>query len=376
MKNKFQIAVALVALTSVAAPVNAQVKGDKIPGSYVCVFKNEAVARGNVPNEANRIAQENGGQINHIYTVALRGFAANFSARAMENLTAKNPNIAYCEQDQFMAVAQFAANGKPSGGGTTTTPQPAQELPWGIARVGGGTSGPFATAWVIDSGIDLKHPDLNVDTTRSKSFLGGRTTPQDQNGHGTHVAGTIAARDNLIGVVGVAPGALVVSVRVLDGSGSGTTTGVIAGVDYVARYGRPGDVASMSLGGGISPTLDNAVVVAAAGGVRFAIAAGNANANASNYSPARANGPNVFTVSAFGIGDQRASYSNFGNPPIDYAEPGSAIKSTWLNGGYNTISGTSMAAPHLAGLLLQGPVRSGGNVSGDPDGIADVIGVK
>lgn len=376
MKTKLQATAALIAFISASAPVYAQVKGDKIPGSYVCVFKAEAVARGNVQNEANRVAQENGGQINHIYTVALRGFAANLPPQAVENLLAKNPNIAYCEQDQVVAVAQFVANGKPGGGGTTTTVQPPQETPWGVARVGGGTSGTFATAWVIDSGIDLKHPDLNVDTTRSSSFLGRRTTPQDQNGHGTHVAGTIAARDNLIGVVGVAPGAPVVSVRVLDGSGSGTVTGVIAGVDFVAQYGRPGDVASMSLGGGISPTLDNAVIAAAAGGVRFAIAAGNANANANNYSPARANGPNVFTVSAFGIGDQRASYSNFGNPPIDYAEPGSAIKSTWLNGGYNTISGTSMAAPHLAGLLLQGLVRSGGNVSGDPDGIADVIGVK
>lgn len=376
MKTKFQIAVALVALTSVAAPVNAQVKGDKISGSYICVFKQEAVARGNVQNEANRVAQENGGQINHIYTVALRGFAANFSARAVENLMAKNPNIASCEEDQVMAVAQFFGNAKPGGGGTTITPQPAQATPWGIARVGGGISGTFATAWVIDSGIDLTHPDLNVDTLLSRSFLGRRTTPQDQNGHGTHVAGTIAARDNLIGVIGVAPGAPVVSVRVLDGSGSGTTAGVIAGVDYVAQYGRAGDVASMSLGGGISSTLDNAVVAAAARGVRFAIAAGNANANANNYSPARANGLNVFTVSAFEVGGQRASYSNFGNPPIDFAQPGSGIRSTWLNGGYNTISGTSMAAPHLAGLLLQGPIRSGGNVLGDPDGIADVIGVK
>jgi len=374
MNLKQQTAAVALSLIAITTPVCAQVKGEKIPGSYVCVFKKEAVARGNVPAEASRIVQASGGQINHIYTVALRGFAANMPLRAIENITANYPNIAYCEQDQVMSLAQFVTNNKPSK--STTTAQPAQETPWGVARVGGGTSGTFATAWVIDSGIDLTHPDLNVDTLRSKSFLGSRTTPQDQNGHGTHVAGTIAALNNLTGVVGVAPGAAVVSVRVLDGNGSGTMSGVIAGVDYVAQYGRPGDVANMSLGGGISPTLDDAVVNASAGGVRFTIAAGNSNAHASNYSPARANGPNIFTVSAFGIGDVRASYSNFGNPPIDYAEPGSAIKSTWLSGGYKTISGTSMAAPHLAGLLLQGPVRNGGNMSGDPDGIADVIGVK
>ena len=139
---------------------------------------------------------------------------------------------------------------------------------------------------------------------------------------------------------------------------------------------RPGDVANMSLGGGVSTALDTAVVNAAGSGVRFALAAGNESDNANNHSPARANGPNVYTVSAFAVGDIWASYSNFGNPPIDYAEPGSSIKSTWLNGGYATISGTSMATPHLAGLLLAGAVRSGGVVSGDPDGNPDVIGVK
>ncbi len=191
-----------------------------------------------------------------------------------------------------------------------------------------------------------------LDAGRSRSFLGGTTTPQDQNGHGTHVAGTIAAYDNAFGVIGVAPGARVVAVRVLDRRGSGSNSGVIAGVDYVAANGRPGDVANMSLGGGISQALDTAVVNAAAGGVKFAVAAGNDGANANNYSPARANGVNLFTVSAFSNGDAWASFSNFGNPPVDYAEPGVSIKSTWLSGGYNTISGTSMATPHLAGILL------------------------
>jgi len=249
--------------------------------------------------------------------------------------------------------------------------------PWGITRVNGGAAGSFATAWVIDTGIEFTHPDLNVDTVRSKSFLTvGGTSPVDQNGHGTHVAGTIAALANTIGVIGVAPGAPVVAVRVLDRRGSGTNSGVIAGVDYVAQNGSPGDVANMSLGGGVSTALDTAVINAAKGGVRFALAAGNETDNANNHSPARANGANVFTVSAFSVGDKWASFSNFGNPPIDYAEPGVAVKSTWLSGGYNTISGTSMATPHLAGLLLTGAVRSGGVVIGDPDGNPDTIGVK
>lgn len=359
-------------MIALAAPANAQVAGDKIPGSYICVFTKE-VSRGNAQAEANRSVQAHGGQIKHVYSVALRGFAANMAPQAVENMKANNPRIAYCEQDQVVTAGQVFAQARPGGGGST---QPPQETPWGIARVGGGGPGTFGTAWVIDSGIDLSHPDLNVDRTRSRSFLGGTTTAQDQNGHGTHVAGTIAARDNTIGVVGVAPGAPVVAVRVLDRRGSGSNSGVIAGVDYVATNGRPGDVANMSLGGGVSTALDNAVLTAAAGGVRFALAAGNESNNANNHSPARANGPNVFTVSAFAVNDRWASYSNYGNPPIDYAEPGSSIKSTWLSGGYNTISGTSMATPHLAGLLLQGTVSNGGTVSGDPDGNPDIIGVR
>ena len=166
-----------------------------------------------------------------------------------------------------------------------------------------------------------------------------------------------------------------VAVRVLDRSGSGSNSGVIAGVDYVAANGSPGDVANMSLGGGISQALDDSVIAAAATGVRFALAAGNESNSATTHSPARANGPNVYTVSAFRAGDIWATFSNFGNPPIDYAEPGQSINSTWIGSGYNTISGTSMATPHLAGLLLIGPINNGGTVSGDPDGNPDVIGV-
>ena len=364
----------IAALPLVALTTQAHAKrGDKIPNSYICVFKDSEVSRGNAHAEADKAVKAGGGQLKHVYSAAVKGFAANISAQGIENSKRMNSNIAYCEQDQEVTAGQVAKAGKPGGGGTV---QPAQTTPWGISRVNGGVPGTFATAWVIDTGIDFSHPDLNVDTARSRSFLGARTTAGDQNGHGTHVAGTIAARDNTIGVIGVAPGAPVVAVRVLDRSGSGSNAGVIAGVDYVAANGQPGDVANMSLGGGISQALDDAVIRAAATGVRFALAAGNESNSATTHSPARANGPNVFTVSSFAQGDIWSSFSNFGNPPIDYAEPGSAIKSTWLNGGYNTISGTSMATPHLAGLLLAGAVRSGGTVIGDPDGNPDVIGVR
>jgi subtilisin family serine protease len=369
MRKLAYLALAGLPLVALAQPAQAQKAGDKIAGSYVCVFKKGAVSRGNVQAEANRAAQAGGGQLTQVYRFALQGFAVNAAAPAIARMQAANPNIAYCEQDQVFTIPPIRIAAKP------TPPQPPQETPWGIARVNGGGAGSFATAWVIDTGIDFTHPDLNVDTARSRSFLGGNTTPADQNGHGTHVSGTIAARNNTIGVIGVAPGAPVVAVRVLDRRGSGTTSGVIAGVDYVGQNGHPGDVANMSLGGGPSLALDTAVVTAALGGVRFCLAAGNESENANNHSPGRANGLNVYTVSAFAIGDVWASFSNFGNPPIDYAEPGVAVKSTWLNGGYNTISGTSMATPHLSGILLAGAVQNGGTVSGDPAPPADTIGV-
>jgi len=174
----------------------------------------------------------------------------------------------------------------------------------------------------------------------------------------------------------VAPGALLVSVRVLNRQGRGTNSGVIAGVDYVASHAANGDVANMSLGGGASSALDAAVVNAASKGIKFTLAAGNESDDADNHSPARAEGANIYTVSAFGkTNDAFASFSNFGSH-VDYAEPGVSIKSTYKSGGYATLSGTSMAAPHLAGILMTGNVRNGGIVNGDPDGDPDTIGIR
>jgi subtilisin family serine protease len=372
MKKLWIAAIAALPMVAVAQPAQAQRAGDKIEGSYVCVFNKGTVSRGNATAEANRAVQAAGGQLTHVYSVALQGFATNASPQGIERMKANNSNIAYCEQDQVFTTGPVQMMAPPSGGGVVAA---AQETPWGIARVNGGATGTFGSAWVIDSGIDLTHPDLNVDTARSRNFVARDTSPNDLNGHGTHVAGTIAAVDNGIGVLGVAPGARVVAVRVLNRQGSGTTSGVIAGVDYVAANAQSGDVANMSLGGGVSTALDTAVINASAR-VRFALAAGNESDHANNHSPARANGPNIYTVSSFAVGDKWSSFSNYGNPPIEYGEPGSSIKSTYKGGAYAIMSGTSMAAPHLAGLLLAGAVRSGGNVIGDPDGNPDVIGVK
>ena len=372
------IAIGALPLIALSAPAQAQSVGDKIPNSYICVYKANAVSRTGVDLEAFREVMSIGGRMGHVYRVAFQGFSANLSAQAVEQLKASNPKIAYCEQDQIVAVPPISELEARAGGSALQRPAPStQETPWGVARVKGGTPGKFGTAWIIDTGVDLTHPDLNVDVRRSRSFLTGKPWAGDQNGHGTHVAGTIAAYNNSFGVVGVAPGARVVSVRVLNGMGEGTVSSVIAGVEYVAANARPGDVANMSLGGGVSAAVDAAVANAAAGGVKFVIAAGNSSTHANNESPARVNAPNVYTVSAFGNGNTWASFSNYGNPPIDYAEPGVAIKSTWLGGGYKTLSGTSMAAPHLAGILLAraNPIVDG-TVIGDPAAPADPIGTR
>lgn len=304
----------------------------------------------------------------HTYGTALFGFSGTVPEGRLNALN-NDPRVASVETDQVMMLAPPPGKG-PGGGGTTP---PAQEVPWGITRVGGAADGTGRTAWIIDSGIDLDHPDLNVDVARSADFTGSRKGPEDENGHGSHVAGTIAALDNGLGVVGVAAGASVVAVRVLDRRGSGAYSGVIAGIDYVAANGALGDVANMSLGGSFSQALNDAVIAASNTGVKFALAAGNESTDAATRSPASANGPNIYTVSAFASGDTWASFSNYGNPPVDFGAPGVGILSTYKDAGYATLNGTSMASPHMAGILLMGSLTSDGVVSGDPDGNPDPI---
>lgn len=356
-----------------------------IPDQYIIVYKRThtsisgRIVPGNSVSSAraitdytNEIFQSRGlrtPELRHIYSQTIAGAVMNLSRSELESIR-NDDRIEYIEQDRIITLAKPS---KPGGGGGGT---PSQETPWGISRVNGVSNYTGSNvAWIIDTGIDLDHPDLNVDASRSVSFIttGGSTGPDDQNGHGTHVAGTIAAINNSIGVIGVAPGATVIAVRVLDRRGSGSYSGVIAGVEYVGSHGSNGDVANMSLGGPVSQALDDAVVAASNNGIKFALAAGNESDDANNHSPARANGNNIYTISAMSQGDNWASFSNYGNPPVDYCAPGVSVKSTWKDGGYNTISGTSMATPHAAGVLLLGAARASGTVSGDPDGNADAI---
>lgn len=338
----------------------------RVLGQYIVVLKG---------GEPGAVSRAYGVAPTQIYRHAIKGFAAALPDAALQKLLA-DPNVDYIEPDGRVWI--IAPGNKPtkgkhssSGGG-----EPPQQVPWGITRVGGPHSGAGLTAWVIDTGIDYNQPDLNVDTQRAANFVTrGKNTASDGNGHGTHVAGTIAAIDNSIDVVGVAAGATLVPVRVLDNGGSGLYSWVIGGVDYVAANASPGDVANMSLGGGASASLDQAVYNAASAGVLFAIAAGNDSVDANNSSPARVNHPNVFTVSAIDSSDDFAWFSNFGNPPIDAAGPGVSVLSTAKGGGTTTMSGTSMAAPHVAGLLLlRGTaLASDGTALNDPDGNPDPI---
>jgi hypothetical protein len=374
-------------------------KAIPIPGQYIVVFNSEITgdigknitdyptSQKAVEDYASALFAEKSmesPEMIRVFSKSITGVTVNLTDNQLEKLT-NDKRVAYIEQDRIFTFAPPCGtpNGGPcpppddGGGGDGGNGGSTQETPYGITRVNGvsnytGTN----LAWIIDTGIDLTHEDLNVDASKGfNAFTTGQdgNSLNDLNGHGSHVAGTVAAINNNVGVIGVAPGATVIPVKVLDRRGSGSYSGVIAGVDHVGANASSGDVANMSLGGPVSQALDDAVLAASNKGIWFSIAAGNSSANANNYSPARVNGPYIVTVSAMDINDNWASFSNFANPPIDYCAPGVSVKSTWRNGGYHTISGTSMAAPHAAGVLLLGSPSTDGTVNNDPDGNPDPI---
>lgn len=259
------------------------------------------------------------------------------------------------------------------GAYTSITPVSGEYLPWNIERVGYG-DGTGKTVWIIDSGVDTDHPDLNVDMSRSASFIYGNKSVEDGFGHGTSVAGIIGARNNGTGMIGVAANATIVALRVFDDAGQGTVSRAISAVNHASIYAKPGDVINLSLGSGISSTLDNAVKAAAAKGILFAIAAGNTGVDCSGSSPARVDAAGVYTVSAMDSYNRLWASSNYG-ASVDFSAPGVNVTVTTkggnIGGGAN---GTSFAAPHVAGiLLLRGTVLAQGAITGDKDDLPDPI---
>jgi len=351
-------------------PTAALGRGQAQAPIYLVTFRDEVT---DVDGATADLGRRNGFTARFVRRFAARGFSAAIPEARLDAIR-NDPRVLIVERDGPVSLivpidvnAKPGGTGKPPSGGSG-----GQVTPWGITRIGGAGSGIGKRAWIIDTGLDSDHPDLNVNAGCSTSFVSGSW--EDKNGHGTHVGGTIGAINNTIGVVGVAAGATLCAVQVLNAAGSGTWEGVTNGVNYVAANGASGDVANMSLGGdGSNQTLEKAVIDAAAKGIRFAIAAGNDGDNANNHTPARVNGPNIYTVSAINSSDCMPSWSNYGNPPVDYAAPGVSVLSTWKGGGTKTISGTSMATPHVAGILLLGAVHQSGTAKCDKDGNPDPI---
>lgn len=342
-----------IAMTSFAQN-GAPGRPEYIPGRYIVVLK-ESVAKDMPAPAIEALARRPGVAVDHIYSRSVKGFAANLSPAALDDLK-NDPRVAYVEQDQVVRVDQRKKPGGGGGGGGNTS----QIIPWGITRIALGTPlvGPVnVDVAILDTGIDTSHPDLTV--VGGVNYSGGSITNYtDGYGHGTHVAGTVAAKNNRIGVVGVAPGARLWSVRVLGTNGSGTMSGVIAGVDWVTANASTIEVANMSLGGGTSSTLNAAIDSAVAAGVTFAVAAGNSSTDTRNSSPANSINPGVITVSALSSSGAFASFSNSGlnysddsgsENGVDVIAPGVGVISTYIGGGYTSMDGTSMASPHVAG---------------------------
>jgi subtilisin len=344
--------------------------GEIITGKYIIAYKSSLTSRGiNTQrlDEMNRDALSRNNISQSALEKTFEGTVAGFVAKLSDEEVIKlrnDENIEAIEPDRIISLS------------TCFTVVEPRLLTWNISRVGYG-DGTGKKAWVIDTGIDFDHPDLNVDKIKSRSFIPGVTSADDENGHGTHVAGVIGAKNNTFGVLGVASGATLISLRVLDKDGKGTLSNIIQALGYISNNASAGDVVNMSVGDeeGISEILDQQVQGTAAKGIYFAIAAGNEHDLANKYSPGRANGSTIFTVSAVDSLDRFASFSNYGNDVVDYAAPGVRILSTYHGNRYAYMSGTSMAAPHMAGLLLLkgGSITTSGKAQNDPDGNGDRI---
>ncbi|MFF9774801.1 S8 family peptidase [Streptomyces sp. NPDC013978] len=351
----------LTALPAQAAPAEGKVLAAGSPtavkDSYIVTLKKSAGLKA-ASSAGKDLVEEYGGTVKRTFKSALNGYSAKLSATEAKRL-ATDPAVASVEQDQVFTVDATQTN-----------------APWGLDRSDqaslplSGTytypdsAGSGVTAYVIDTGVRISHAQFGGRAFNGYDAVSNDNVAQDGNGHGTHVASTIAGS-----TYGIAKQAKIVAVRVLNNAGSGTTAGVVAGIDWVTANHSGPSVANMSLGGGASTAIDTAVRNSISSGVTYAVAAGNSSANASSYSPARVT--EAITVGATTNTDARASYSNFGSV-LDIFAPGSSITAGWYTSdtATNTISGTSMATPHVAGAAA---VYLAGHTSATPAQVASAL---
>ncbi|WP_181305178.1 S8 family serine peptidase [Rufibacter sp. XAAS-G3-1] len=349
------------------APASPATTSNTVGGKYIVVLKDGTPA--SKQEIRNRLLSKlgiKGERISDLFNGTADGFTGNLSKNEVQQLM-KDESVAYVEPEQAIMLGDATG---------TTSSTASQTIPWGVARVGYG-NGTGKTVWVIDSGVQSSHPDLNVDKARSKSFISGVTSWEDGYGHGTAVAGIIGAKDNNEGVVGVAANATIVALRVFDNAGAGTLTRIYSALNHVYKNGKPGDVVNMSLRVAASSMLDDLVKKTAARGIYVVVASGNSHIDCKADSPARVINSNVYVVSNMDSYGNLNPSSNFG-ASVRFSAPGTNILTTWKDSGYTTGSGTSYAAPHVAGILALtgGSVNSQGVVSNDPDGKPDAIAIR
>jgi subtilisin len=362
MRTKRTVALAATALLAVGSPaVSAQAAPESADGArtgYIVVLR-DGTAPGKVAQEHSR---RHDAEVGHVYRAALRGYSAHMSATAAARI-GEDSRVLFVQRD---GIAHASAQSLPTGIDRANADASV------TASIDGTDQRVDVDVAVIDTGVDLDHSDLNVYSAGAKNCSTGRSA-DDGNGHGSHVAGTVGALDNTTGVVGVAPGARIWPVRVLDNRGSGTYSAIVCGIDWVTAHADQIEVANMSLGGSGSDdgncgrsnndAMHTAICESVAAGVTYVVAAGNESDDAARHVPAAYD--EVITVSALAdfnglagggapatcrsdVDDTFASFSNYGTD-VDLIAPGVCIESAWKGGGYKTISGTSMASPHVAG---------------------------